>query len=181
MVADNPNLKIPDPPDTKFNLHVQISTPTHPAWQWHLYSQHPTFQAARQAFDNLDTETHTIAQIENSSTGEVGYITKRKSKMPHIKDLTENEKDQMNPKKRYVSDDKIILNLQGLRFATKEDMIYSIKDKTIYRIRWDYKGSSGYTDYKEKEERDRMFDKISEAIRQWKIKWKIYRKKILNL
>ena len=65
---------------------------------------------------------------------------------------------------RYVSDHKIILKIQGLRVVSKEDMIHSLKGKTTYRLRWDYKGSIGHMDYENKDNRDIIFDKIVEAI-----------------
>lgn len=187
MTADNPNIKIPNPPEMKFILHIQTSTPEHPAWQWHIHSQHPTFNAARQAFDKLYTEAYHSAKVENTVTKEIDYITRnlntktKETRDTKIKDLTESWNQKDNPlegvakdlldlkcmktqKKRYASDDKIILNLQGLRFASKEDMIYSVRDKMKYRIKWDYKGSSGYVTYENKDERDQMFNKIREAL-----------------
>jgi len=64
----------------------------------------------------------------------------------------------------YVNDYKLILKIQGLRVISKEDMVHSLKGGTVYRLRWDYKGSLGYMDYEDVNDRDIIFNKIVAAI-----------------
>ena len=64
----------------------------------------------------------------------------------------------------YVCDDKIILNIHGLRFTIKEDYA-SLSGKTEYHIRWEYKGVDGCFNYKENEfERNIMFGEIKKKL-----------------
>lgn len=66
--------------------------------------------------------------------------------------------------RQYANDDQLILKIQGLRMVSKEDMIHSMRNETTYRLRWEYKGSSGYMDYDTSEARDQMFISVVAAI-----------------
>jgi hypothetical protein len=61
-------------------------------------------------------------------------------------------------KKNYVADDKVILNLSGLRFIQKRDAGSHIEE--IYFLEWEYKGSKGSAYYDDKSKRDAMYNKV---------------------
>jgi len=69
---------------------------------------------------------------------------------------------------QYVMDDRVILALQGLRFIKKNDCIHSsnVNLDNHYEIIWNYKGSDGFMDYKSKEDRDKIFNRIAKSIKE---------------
>jgi len=62
---------------------------------------------------------------------------------------------------KYIGDDKVILNLTGLRFVQKTDPLYM---GSGYSLSWEYKGSKGSARYEKKEDRDAMYDKVQKAL-----------------
>lgn len=64
---------------------------------------------------------------------------------------------------KYVSDDRVILCLSGLRFVQKENRRYSGMSEK-YSLSWEYKGSKGEMYYEEGAKRDAMYDKIQKAL-----------------
>ncbi len=73
----------------------------------------------------------------------------------------EEEKKERLKVKRYVSDDYVIIGLQGLRTITKKDVVSrteSIMD--CFFLNWDYKGMHDLFCYENKVERDNIFDEI---------------------
>ena len=67
---------------------------------------------------------------------------------------------------KYVCDDKIAINVQGLRTIKKEDSQWA--DRCSYSLKWQYKGQEGFQVYNSKAERDAMFEQVSLAIQETK-------------
>lgn len=64
---------------------------------------------------------------------------------------------------QFVSDDQVIINIQGLRYVSKKDTHYS-KNENYYHLNWNFKGASGEHIYGNIAARDAMFDKLVAAI-----------------
>ena len=65
----------------------------------------------------------------------------------------------------YVSDDEVIINLQGLRWVKKSDTYPSLKGNDIYELAWDFKGSPGcHHRYDDKAKRDAMFQRLVDGL-----------------
>jgi hypothetical protein len=66
-------------------------------------------------------------------------------------------------KQTFVADKEVILVLEGLRWVAKKNF----SGGTHYMLEWAYKGQEKSHDYEGKEEdRDAMFDKVSEALQK---------------
>jgi hypothetical protein len=62
----------------------------------------------------------------------------------------------------YISDDQVIINLQGLRWVKKSDTQYTTYNN--YGLEWDYKGGHGTHTYTSQEKRDEMFNRLRTAL-----------------
>lgn len=65
--------------------------------------------------------------------------------------------------KKFVGDEQVIINLEGLRYVLKEDSRYHGM-KELYALEWEYKGSKGRTSYEKVEDRDAMYQKLQAAL-----------------
>jgi hypothetical protein len=68
----------------------------------------------------------------------------------------------------YISDEQVIINLQGLRWCKKSDAQYI--NYVHYGLEWDYKGGHGTHTYNDKEKRDEMFNRLRAALAVAEIK-----------
>ncbi len=64
---------------------------------------------------------------------------------------------------KYIGDNKVILALSGLRWLEKVDR-KGITGEEIFYLRWNYKGAEGSTEYRIKEERDDLYQRVSDAL-----------------
>ena len=67
--------------------------------------------------------------------------------------------------KNIISDDKLIINIQAMRYIKKSDR-EGRPGCPKYLLEWEHKGSSGNQEYEDKKERDDMFEKIVEIIKK---------------
>ena len=67
--------------------------------------------------------------------------------------------------KQYIGDKQVTICLQGLRFVKKVDLTISHGATSgKYELQWEYKGSKGSMSYKEKADRDALYDRIHQAL-----------------
>ena len=65
----------------------------------------------------------------------------------------------------YLSDDQTIISLVGLRYVSKDDVLSPYYQDT-YHLELAYKGQIKRLSYRNKEERDSIFDKIALHLRK---------------
>jgi Zn finger protein HypA/HybF involved in hydrogenase expression len=61
----------------------------------------------------------------------------------------------------YLADNKAIINTAGLRWVIKSDKTYGI---LTYHLEIQYKGSNQSIEYEIKDDRDAMFERLSDAL-----------------
>jgi len=66
--------------------------------------------------------------------------------------------------KQFIGDDKVILNMQGLRFIKKADYAASTFSEEKHVLEWEYKGTKGSASYTVKAERDAIYDRLREVL-----------------
>jgi hypothetical protein len=67
----------------------------------------------------------------------------------------------------YVSDDEVIINLQGLRWVAKTDTYPSMRGDDLWELVWDFKGSTGCRHrYADKDKRDAMFQRLVDGLKE---------------
>lgn len=64
---------------------------------------------------------------------------------------------------QYVADGLVIICLSGLRWVSKEDSQFAGRSNSFY-LEWNFKGSEHKQEYPDKESRDKMYDKLVEAL-----------------
>lgn len=67
-------------------------------------------------------------------------------------------------KKMFIGDDKVILNLQGLRFIQKVDHTGYSSTMERYYLEWEYKGAKGSVSYESKDDRDKLYAQVKEVL-----------------
>lgn len=64
---------------------------------------------------------------------------------------------------RYISDDQVIINTQGLRTVSREDWLTTTPGHQ-WRLSWTYKGQWNVHEYADKAARDAMYEKLRAAL-----------------
>ena len=64
--------------------------------------------------------------------------------------------------KQFVGDERVVVNLQGLRWIQKENQSAGWPER--YRLKWNYKGGEGSQSYESEELRNAMYDKVKKAL-----------------
>ena len=63
-----------------------------------------------------------------------------------------------------IGDDKVILQLAGLRFIKKENYTTNVRGDERYWLKWNYKGADNSVEYADYEARDTMYEKVRAAL-----------------
>ena len=63
---------------------------------------------------------------------------------------------------KFIGDEVVVLNLQGLRWIQKENMSAGWTER--FRLKWNYKGGEGTQSYESEESRNAMYDKVLKAL-----------------
>lgn len=64
---------------------------------------------------------------------------------------------------RYISDDQVIINIQGLRTVQRMDWSAD-RSEQPYRLMWSYKGQEHFQTYPDQAARDAMYEKLRKAL-----------------
>ncbi len=64
---------------------------------------------------------------------------------------------------KYIGDDTVLLCLAGLRYLKKEDGWLG-REPQLFFLKWHYKGIDSQVEYKNKKDRDAMYDKVLKAL-----------------